>query len=87
MDGLTRSNGQADHAPHCDHTQLPPDLVAGYQEVRLDFPTSCMAVRSLFQLAPHQRELRSGGPTSPRAAANPHLQTVLNQPKCRAFEQ
>jgi hypothetical protein len=35
----------------------------------------------LYQLASHQRELISGGPVPPRAAADPPLQEVLRQQK------
>jgi hypothetical protein len=37
----------------------------------MDIPTSCSAVGVLYQLAPHHRELRSGGPVRPRATGPP----------------
>jgi hypothetical protein len=54
-----------------DTTPLPVDLASGFQEVRLDIPTSCVAVGLMYQLASQQRELRSAGPVPPSAASSP----------------
>jgi hypothetical protein len=56
-----------------DTTPLPIDITSGFQETRLDIPTSCVAVGLLYRLASRQRELRSAGP-APSSAASPPSQ-------------
>jgi hypothetical protein len=47
----------------------------------MDIPTSCTVVGISLQLASQQRDLRSGGPAPPRAAAIPQLKATLEQQK------
>jgi hypothetical protein len=67
--------------PSYDNTPLPVDLESGFLEVRLNIPTSCVAVDLLYKLTSQQRELRSAGPAPPSAASSPHLLTKLKQQK------
>jgi hypothetical protein len=63
--------------PQYDRTPLPTELSKGHKKVRQDIPTSCEAVGMLFQIASRQRELPSGGPAPPSAAAVPNLTSTL----------
>jgi hypothetical protein len=64
-----------------DATPLAVDLALGFQEVRQDIPTSCVAVGLMYHLASRQRELRSAGPAPHTAAPSPPLLTKLRQQK------
>jgi hypothetical protein len=64
-----------------DTTPLSVELITGLKEIRLDIPTSCVAVGLVYQLASRQRELRSAGPSPSSAASSPSLLTKLRQQK------
>jgi hypothetical protein len=64
-----------------DTTPLPIELLTGYQEIRLDIPTSCVAVGLMYQLASRLRELRSAGPAPSSAASSPSLLAKLRRQK------
>jgi hypothetical protein len=53
----------------------------GLHEIRLDIPTSCVAIGFLYQLTSQQRELRSPGSTLPTAALFSPLLIKLKQQK------
>jgi hypothetical protein len=87
MDGLHYSKRPPSRGPATRAHPLPLKLTSTYQDIRMDNPTSCTAVRLLYQLASHQRKFRSGGPAPPRAAAIPQLQATLKQQKKNFLER
>jgi hypothetical protein len=62
-----------------DTTRLPVGLTSNFQEIRLDIPTSCVAVGLLYQLASRHRQLQSAGPAPSSAASSPSQLAKLRQ--------
>jgi hypothetical protein len=70
LDSELNSHAPSDRTLVLRHPPLPVDLESGFQEDRLDIPTSCVSVGLLYLLASQQHELRSAGPAPPTAASS-----------------
>jgi hypothetical protein len=67
--------------PCYDATPLQDELTSGFQKIRLDIPTSCVAIGFLYKLISRQREFHSIGPTPPNASLPSPLVTKLKEQK------
>jgi hypothetical protein len=77
----TTRNPHPSSRPCYDATPLSDELTSGFHEIRLDIPTSCVAMGFLYLLTSQQREFHSIGPTPPNASLPPPLMAKLEQQK------